>query len=111
MRFLVRGSGGVVFDVCAVFGGVEVLDAWGGFGELDQGDLSQNYIATEGGDDCIVACSCQLNALCVTGLHSGCGTFVSFLDILFRVHITDVDVNTLLFPAVNLIGLVLRCFR
>lgn len=54
MRLFVGGVWGV-FDVCAVFGGVEVGDCGGGFRELQEGDLGEDYVAAEGGDYGVVS--------------------------------------------------------
>lgn len=56
MRFLMGRGGGVVLDVCAVFGGVEGVDCGGGLGELEEGNLEENGGATKGRDDGVVVC-------------------------------------------------------
>lgn len=81
MGFLMGRGGGVVLDVCAVFGGVEGVDCGGGLGELEEGNLEEDGGAAEGGDDGVVVCV-VVNALYLTtkvAVVEGRGTLVSSL--------------------------------
>ena len=48
--FLCRGRRSIL-NVCAVFGWIEGVDGGGAFGEVEKGDLVQDNVATQGGDD------------------------------------------------------------
>lgn len=55
MRFFGRRRGSI-FNVGAILGWIKGVDRGGALGELQEGNLRENDIATEGGYDSIIVC-------------------------------------------------------